>query len=152
VQKNLFKNRLIIIIYPCKIFSHFISWFYFFLAFALTEVATLNGENYQFVPQEQFGRAYHKDDILVFHISVTEPENIAYLIDLYAYRSNADHSSEIPYHLGYQYVLPNLLKKSEGQIEIPITCASRHRPLGMMKMEFIKITPIDNPRCDMRVR
>lgn len=40
-------------------------------AYAFSEVATLNGDDYLFQPQKQFGRAYHKDDILVFHITVT---------------------------------------------------------------------------------
>lgn len=119
-------------------------------AYAFSEVATLNGENYNFQPQDQFGRAYHKDDILVFHITVTEPENIAYLVDLYSYKSRTD-TDEPPHHLGYHYLLPNLLKKSEGQLELPITCASKHRPLGMMKMEFLKITPLNDPACDMKV-
>lgn len=120
------------------------------LAYAITEVATLNGENFRFVPQEQFGRAYHPDDVLAFHLTVTEPENIAYLIDLYTYRTSSSFD-EPPHHLGYHYLLPNWLKKSDGQLELPITCASKHRPLGMMKVEYVKITPVNNPRCDMRV-
>lgn len=119
-------------------------------AYAFSEVATLNGENYTFQAQDQFGRVYQKDDILVFHITVTEPENIAYLVDLYSYKNNAA-TDEPPSHLGYHYLLPNLLKKSEGQLELPITCASKHRPLGMMKMEFVKITPLNDPACDMKV-
>lgn len=119
-------------------------------AYALSEVATLNGDVYLFQSQKQFGRAYHQDDILVFHITVTEPENIAYLIDLYAYSKRAE-KGEPPQHLGYNYLLPNLLKKSEGQLELPITCASKHRPLGMMKIEFVKITPLNDPRCDMKM-
>lgn len=119
-------------------------------AYAFSEVATLNGDDYTFQPQSQFGRAYHKDDILVFHITVTEPENIAYLVDLYSYKSRAD-TDDPPHHLGYHYLLPNLLKKSEGLLELPITCASKHRPLGMMKLEFVKITPLNDPACDMKV-
>lgn len=121
-----------------------------FVAYAFSEVATLNGDDFCFQPQQQFGRAYRKDDILMFHITVTEPENIAYLIDLYTYSSRAD-DGEPPYHLGYHYLLPNLLRKSEGQLELPITCASKHRPLGMMKMEFVKTTPLNDVRCDMKV-
>lgn len=120
-------------------------------AYAFSEVATLNGDDFTFRTQEQFGRSYQKDDILLFHITVTEPENIAYLIDLYTYKNRSDHD-EPPHHVGYHYLLPNLLKKSEGQLELPITCASKHRPLGMMKIEFVKITPLNDPRCDMKVK
>lgn len=118
-------------------------------AYAFCEVATLNGEDFTFQPQEQFGRPYRNDDIQMFHITVTEPENIAYLIDLYTYKRG--ENGEPPHHLGYHYLLPNLLKKSEGVLELPITCASRHRPLGMMKIEFVKITPLNDPNCDMKV-
>lgn len=120
-------------------------------AYAFSEVATLNGSlDWKFQPQEQFGRAYNADDILVFNITVTEPENIAYLVDLYTYSNRLDRDAP-PLHLGYHYLLPNFLKKSEGQLELPITCASKHRPLGMMKLEFTKITPLHGHNCDMRV-
>lgn len=119
-------------------------------AYALTEVATLNATNYSFETQQQFGRAYHPNDILVFNVTVVEPENVAYLIDLYAYSTRKD-KDEPPYHLGYHYLLPNLLKKSEGHLELPITCASKHRPLGMMRIEFLKVTPLVNSKCDMKI-
>lgn len=108
------------------------------VAYALTEVATLNSSQYNFEQQEQFGRAYNTNDILIFNVTVTEPENVAYLIDLYSYSSRA-YEGEPPYHMGYHYLLPNLLKKSEGNLELPITCASKHRPLGMMNVEFVKV-------------
>lgn len=119
-------------------------------AYAFTEVATLNGDDFKFQLQDQFGRAYRSGDILVFHVTVTEPENIAYLVDLYTYSSRAE-KDEPPYHLGYHYLLPNLLKKSDGQLELPITCATKHRPLGMMKIDFVKITPLNDPKCDLKV-
>lgn len=116
-------------------------------AYAFTEVATLNSDEFRFQPQDQFGRAYNRDDILVFHVTVTEPENMAYLIDLYTYK----RIDGPPHHLAYHYLLPTFLKKSEGLLELPITCASKHRPLGMMRLEFVKITPLDDPKCDMKV-
>lgn len=105
----------------------------------------------------------------MFHITVSEPENIAYLIDLYAFKNVDD---DTPNHIGYHFLLPNMLKNSEGVLELPITCASKHRHnilgknfdlkfnflhfltflfLGMMKIEFVKITPLNNPKCDMKV-
>lgn len=86
----------------------------------------------------------------VLHHFISEPENIAYLIDLYTYSHRAE-KGEPPHHIGYHYLLPNQLKKSEGQLELPITCASKHRPLGMMRIEFVKTTPLNDPRCDMKV-
>uniref|UniRef100_A0A1B0CZE2 GP-PDE domain-containing protein n=1 Tax=Phlebotomus papatasi TaxID=29031 RepID=A0A1B0CZE2_PHLPP len=108
-------------------------------AYAFTECVSLRSDDEaKLEPLSQFGRAYHPDDILIFHVTVTEPENVAYLIDLYTYSSRACQE-EPPRHVGYHYILPNLLKKSEGQLDLPVTCASKHRPLGMMRVEYLKM-------------
>lgn len=110
-------------------------------AYAIAEVVTLKYPTSSIESQAQFGRAYHQDDFLIFNVIVAEPDNVAYLIDLYTY-SSRHTSDEPPYHLGYHYILPNLLRKSDGALEIPITCASKHRPLGMMNVEFLKVTRV----------
>ncbi|XP_031623352.1 glycerophosphocholine phosphodiesterase GPCPD1-like [Contarinia nasturtii] len=113
--------------------------------YAFAEVATLKSTNNVFEQQTQFGRPYHQDDILIFNVSVGDPENVAYLIDLYTYSSRVSpDDDEPPYHLGYHYILPNVLRKSDGKIEMPITCASKHRPLGMMNIEYIRISPLNS--------
>ena len=107
--------------------------------YAFAEVATLKSSTNVFETQAQFGRPFHTDDIMVFDVSVGDPENVAYLIDLYTYRMSAD-DTEPPHHLGYHYILPNVLRKSDGKLEIPITCATKHRPLGMMNVEYIRVS------------
>lgn len=108
--------------------------------YAFAEVATLKSSSSIFETQSQFGRPYNNDDIMIFNVSVGDPENVAYLIDLYTYSSRiAPEDDEPPYHLGYHYILPNLLRKSDGRLEIPITCATKHRPLGMMNIDYIKV-------------
>lgn len=106
-------------------------------AYAFTEVVTLNRQP-NFEPQDQFGRLYQANDYMIVSVTVTEPENVAYIIDLYTHSSKAS-TDEPPYHFGYQYILPNVLKKSDGKLEVPVTCASRHRPLGMMRIDFLKV-------------
>ncbi|KAG5675667.1 hypothetical protein PVAND_005554 [Polypedilum vanderplanki] len=119
-------------------------------AYAYTEVATLNANNddYLFSEQEQHGRQYKDNDIMFFRITISEPEDIAYCIDLFGTK---DNNNTPPKHLGYHYLLPNMLKNSEGTLELTITCATTHRPLGMMRVQFLKVTPLNNPRCDMEV-
>lgn len=107
-------------------------------SYAFAEVVTLKYPHCIIEPQLQFGRPYNPDDILVFNVTVAEPDNTAYLIDLYTYSSRHE-PDEPPYHLGYHYILPNVLRKSDSELEIPITCASRHRPLGMMNIEYLKV-------------
>lgn len=125
-------------------------------AYAFVEVTTLGGSSTSsdedtedrhshFLPQSQFGRAYAQDDVLIFHVTVNEPENVAYLIDLYSYSSRRVETigdgeiDDPPTHLGYHYILPNLLKNSEGLLDVAVTCASKHRPLGMMRVEYLKV-------------
>lgn len=109
--------------------------------YAFAEVATLKSATNDFEAQSQFGRPYLQDDIMIFNVSVGDPENVAYLIDLYTYSSRVSpDDDEPPYHLGYHYILPNCLRKSDGKLEIPITCATKHRPLGMMKVEYIRVS------------
>lgn len=110
---------------------------------AFAEVVTLKYASSALENQSQFGRAYNPNDVMIFHITVMDPDNVAYLIDLYTYSSRAG-PDEPPYHLGYHYVLPNLMKKSDGQLELPITCASKHRPLGTMRFEYLKVILINN--------
>lgn len=110
-------------------------------AYAYTEVVALKYPTSLFESQSQFGQPYYKDDILIFNVTVAEPDNVAYLIDLYTYSSRIG-PDDPPYHLGYHYVLPNILRRSNDAIEIPITCASKHRPLGMMNIEYLKVSSI----------
>lgn len=109
--------------------------------YAFAEVATLKSATNIFEPQTQFGRPYHQDDIMIFNVTVSDLENVAYLIDLYTYSSRVSpDNDEPPHHLGYHYILPNVLRQHNGKIEMPITCATRHRPLGMMKVEYFKVS------------
>lgn len=108
-------------------------------SYALAEVVTLKYPHSIIEGQEQFGRAYYMDDIVIFNVTVAESDNIAYLIDLYTY-SSRKQPGEPPVHLGYHYILPNMLRRSDGELEIPITCATKHRPLGMMNIEFLKVS------------
>uniref|UniRef100_A0AAG5CWB2 GP-PDE domain-containing protein n=1 Tax=Anopheles atroparvus TaxID=41427 RepID=A0AAG5CWB2_ANOAO len=117
-------------------------------AYSFIEVASLHNPNSTYEQQSQFGCPYYKDDFLFFNVTVAEPENVAYLVDLYTYSSRSKEN-EPPYHLGYHYILPNFLKKSEGLLELPVTCASKHRPLGMMRIEYLKVTPLLPTRCTL---
>lgn len=112
--------------------------------YAFTEVSSLKSNTNTFEPQTEFGRLYEQDDIMVFNVTVGDPENIAYRIDLYSYdnkQSNDENNNLVksPYHLGYHFILPNFVRQENGKIEMPITCAARHLPLGAMKVEYFRV-------------
>lgn len=116
--------------------------------YVFTEVATINSANPKFQPQEQFGRVYNNGDFIIFNIKCPNLHALAYLVDFYKHSSRAS-PGDPPRHLGSCYVLPNVLKKTDGQIELPITCASKHRPLGSMCCEYLIVRPMTENLCEM---
>ena len=101
---------------------------------SFVEVAKLNSYT-SFEPQKQFGEMYNTDDYILFNISVQDPENTAFLIDLYV----LSDTDELPHHFGYHYILPNILTNSDGKLDLTIACGTKHRPVGMMKIEYLKV-------------
>lgn len=109
----------------------------------IVEVATLNNDlNICALQlQEQFGRTYKPDDVLLINVSVPRPEGLAYLVDFYSYSSRAA-TVDPPCHVGYTYVLPNMFKQSEGSMELPVSCNVKHRPLGTVNIEYLIVRPM----------
>lgn len=116
---------------------------------AYTVVASLNTSNPTFEPQEQFGKAYNADDILIYETRVLDLTNIAFLIDLYIYSSRAAEEDP-PYHVGFSYLLPSALQSSKGCAILPVTSV-KHRPLGQIVLGYTVIKPMVNHSCDMSV-
>lgn len=116
------------------------------------EVATLDNDptvcNLQ--PQEQFGREYKQNDVLLVNVFAPNPKNLAYLIDFYSYSTRAS-VEDPPCHIGYTYVLPNMFKPSEGSLELPVTCNVKHRPLGTINFEYLIIYPMEESLCNLEV-
>lgn len=116
------------------------------------EVATLSNDSAIccLQPQEQFGREYKPNDIVLVNVMAPNPRCLAYLIDFYSYSSRAS-SEDPPFHLGYTYVLPNMFKPSEGMLELPVTCNVKHRPLGTINFEYLIICPMRENLCNLQV-
>ncbi|KAL3281398.1 hypothetical protein HHI36_004607 [Cryptolaemus montrouzieri] len=111
-----------------------------------TEVASLQDEDTSFHSQDQFGKEYHEDEMLIFQSTVLFPTNIAFLIDLYIYSTHCAEG-EPPYHAGFSYLLPSVLLQSEGSAVLPVT-STKHRPLGQIRIDYLVIKPLPYP-CDM---
>lgn len=116
----------------------------------LVEVSTLSDTLSKLQPQEDFGRVYKPDDFLIFNLTVPNLEALAYLIDIYTHSTRGSYESP-PYHLGYTYVLPTMLKKSAGRLELPLTCNVKYRPLGTVNVEYLIVKSMNEQLCDLRV-
>lgn len=116
------------------------------------EVSTLDNDPNLCVlqPQQQFGRTYRPNDIVLINVSMPSLEDLAYLIDFYSYSTRAS-SEDTPCHIGYTYVLPNMFKPSEGSLQLPVTCNVKHRPLGTINIEYLIVQPMSEKLCDLKV-
>ncbi|XP_035446358.2 glycerophosphocholine phosphodiesterase GPCPD1 isoform X1 [Spodoptera frugiperda] len=116
----------------------------------LVDVSTLHDDPAICVmkPQEQFGRDYKEDDVLLINVTAPNINALAYLVDFYAYSSRAA-SEDPPCHVGYTYVLPNMFKSSEGALDLPVTCNVKHRPLGTVNIGYLIVNPMPEQLCDL---
>lgn len=116
------------------------------------EVATLDNDTALCTlhPQEQFGREYKPNDVLLINVTIPDMKVLAYLIDLYSYSIRAAFDDP-PCHIGYTYVLPNMFQPSEGSLELPVTCNVKHRPLGTIKIQYLIARPMNPNLCDLEV-
>ncbi|KAG6446286.1 hypothetical protein O3G_MSEX004390 [Manduca sexta] len=116
------------------------------------EVATLdnNPDVCHLKAQDQFGREYKPNDVLLVNVLAPNPKALAYLIDFYSYSSRAC-SEDPPCHVGYTYVLPNMFKPSEGMLDLPVTCNVKHRPLGTICFEYLIVCPMQGNLCNLQV-
>ncbi|CAG9784509.1 unnamed protein product [Diatraea saccharalis] len=101
-------------------------------------------------PQEQFGREYKPNDVMLVNVFAPEPKALAYLIDFYSFSSRAS-TEDPPCHIGYTYVLPNMFKASGGGLELPVTCNVKHRPLGTVKFEYLIVYPMEEKLSNFQV-
>ncbi|XP_059059331.1 glycerophosphocholine phosphodiesterase GPCPD1-like [Achroia grisella] len=116
------------------------------------EVSTLGNDTSvcRLKVQEQFGREYRPNDILLVNVTTPNHLGLAYLVDFYSYSSRAS-TEDPPCHIGYTYILPNMFKLSEGTLELPVTCNVKHRPLGTVNFDYLIIHPLPEKLCDLQV-
>lgn len=116
------------------------------------EVATLDNNTAlcTLQPQEQFGREYKPNDILLINVTIPNMKVLAYLIDLFSYSSRAAFDDP-PCHIGYTYILPKMFQPSEGSLELPVTCNVKHRPLGTINVHYLIVRPMNANLCNLEV-
>lgn len=114
---------------------------------SVTEIAVMNETEREFRRQEQFGRAYNRDDCIIFSVSMHCTESVAYMVDYYMYSSHAIEN-DYPSHIGSSYILPSMMTSSDGQAVVPIT-SSKQRPIGQLQCDYLVVRPFTGYECDM---
>ncbi|XP_046802256.1 glycerophosphocholine phosphodiesterase GPCPD1-like isoform X2 [Lucilia cuprina] len=109
--------------------------------FAYCEVASLQDKNGEFIKQSKYGTRCGCDDIIIFNLTLGDIEHTAYQLDLFNYTSKSAPDVP-PHHFGYQNVLPQDMKSSEGTLNLAIMCGTKHRPIGSMKCDYLMVRPM----------
>lgn len=117
----------------------------------LVDVSTLSNDPSICVmkPQEQFGRDYNLDDVLLINVTAPDITALAYLVDFYC-SSSRGVPDDPPCHVGYTYVLPNMFKSSEGTMDLPVTCNVKHRPLGTVNIGYLIVKPMGEQLSNLK--
>ena len=108
--------------------------------FAFCEVALLQNQNGEFRKQPKFGMPCGPNGVLIFNTTMSDFQQTAYRIDLYKY-SPKSAPDVPPHHIGYQHVLAQELKGSDGTLKLTIMCGIRHRPIGSMNFDYLIVKP-----------
>ncbi|XP_037806147.1 glycerophosphocholine phosphodiesterase GPCPD1-like [Lucilia sericata] len=116
--------------------------------FAYCEVASLQDQNGEFYKQAKYGTACGCEDIIIFNLTLGDIEHTAYQLDLFNYSSKSAPDVP-PHHFGYQYVLPQDMKGSEGTLYLTIMCGTKHRPIGSMKCDYLIVRPMHSNDFNM---
>ncbi|KAL9881353.1 glycerophosphocholine phosphodiesterase GPCPD1-like isoform 1-T1 [Glossina fuscipes fuscipes] len=109
--------------------------------FAFTEVVSLNSSSSHFTYQPKFGTPCGPNDMLIFHMTLGNFANTAYVVDFYSYPRKA--ASDIPpYHFGYVHIFPHQLNNSDGTLTMDIMCASKNQSVGTVMIRYLIIRPL----------
>lgn len=114
--------------------------------------------------KNEYGIDWKQDDIIIFHITVCDLTNIAYLIEIFGNEkgkklndNDSDcnnvnvKSNKFLKHLGYYYLLSDAFKHSDGNLKLSITNTIDHQILGILNISYLIIKPL-LPNLNMNLR
>lgn len=95
--------------------------------------------------QPEYGVPYAPDaDLLMFHVSLDELQQVAYQLSVYAEQQDAVRQ------LGYAYLQPQALIGSEGNLTLQLISPLWQRVVGALQLEYLVVHPMVNGSSDFR--
>lgn len=94
--------------------------------------------------QPEFGVPYKPNDILIFQTTVSQLDNVAYLLKLYV----TQNDNELVRLIGYQYIYPEFLKGTEGRFTINLLSPVWLNAIGSLDIQYLVIKPLPNSTVD----
>ncbi|KAM7344222.1 glycerophosphocholine phosphodiesterase GPCPD1 [Cochliomyia hominivorax] len=94
--------------------------------------------------QPVHGVLYQEKDIIMFQTTVSDLKNVAYLLEIYV----EDLQTDLARVIGYQYIDPEVLKDTDGEISVSLLSPTWLNIIGVLKLEYVIINPLPNSTVD----
>ncbi|XP_078326933.1 glycerophosphocholine phosphodiesterase GPCPD1-like isoform X1 [Crassostrea virginica] len=86
--------------------------------------------------QSESGTVFENGGYMAFTADTLEPESLGFQFDFYVHQEG-----DSPKHVGYCYLLPVDLKKSNDTKTVPIT-GLNHKPIGQIHLDYLTVKPV----------
>lgn len=96
--------------------------------------------------QPEYGVPYATADILMYHISLEQLDQVAFLVEVYA----EELEESLVRLLGYGHLLPESFPGTEGALTINLISPFWQRVVGQLRLEFLNIRPVEREGFDLR--
>uniref|UniRef100_K1R2E2 Putative glycerophosphodiester phosphodiesterase 5 n=1 Tax=Magallana gigas TaxID=29159 RepID=K1R2E2_MAGGI len=104
---------------------------------------TLDERQINHCVQSESGTIFETGSYMIFTAETTEPESLGFQFDFYV-----NQEGVTPKHIGYCYLLPVDLKKSNDTKTVPIT-GLNHKPIGQIDLDYLTVKPV--PGLDLKM-
>lgn len=113
---------------------------------AYTEYVRMEYGNSFLKKQPAHGVLYEKKDIIMFHSTVSDLQDVAYLFEILV----EDIETNMVRVIGYQYIYPESIKATDGEISINLLSPIWMNSIGVLKLQYVVINPLPNSSVDFR--
>ncbi|XP_005179532.1 glycerophosphocholine phosphodiesterase GPCPD1 [Musca domestica] len=113
---------------------------------AYTEYVRMEYGNSFLRTQPEHGVLYKEDGIIMFHTTVSDLAKVGYLFQLYV----EDTDNDLYRLVGYQYLEPELLVKTDGELELSLVSPTWMNAIGSLKLKYVVVHPSPNSSVDFR--
>ncbi|XP_017051708.1 glycerophosphocholine phosphodiesterase GPCPD1 [Drosophila ficusphila] len=96
--------------------------------------------------QPEYGVPYTPGDILMFHVSLEQLEQVAFLVEVYGEQPEGG----VVRLLGYSHLLHTSFAGSEGKVSLDLLSPLWQRVVGGLQLEYLLIRPMEKDGFDLR--
>ncbi|XP_037820386.1 glycerophosphocholine phosphodiesterase GPCPD1 [Lucilia sericata] len=113
---------------------------------AYSEYVRMEYGNSYLRSQPPHGVLYKDKDIIMFHTTVSDLQDVAYLLEIYV----EDTQTDVARVIGYQYIYPDAIKTTEGDISVNLLSPTWMNTVGTLKLQYVVINPLPNSLVNFR--